>query len=198
MSFTATNTANGLNTFFSIALGKFNSNLGSLDAVTVTLNYALLGGSFNIASPDPGLDQTVESAAGRVTVRQATTNSLGFAQIGETAFTVGTTPSTPFTVPALGNQTFTVTPTSTFTSNSQTIAGSFWSAYQSPNGIGDVVFQVKNRPDINVEGGFFTLDATDFTAETSMTVTYTYTVPEPSTWALLVFGAAAVLARRRR
>jgi hypothetical protein len=198
ISFTNSATANGLNTYFNIALGKFNSNLGSLDAVTVTLNYAQLGGSFKLIATEPNLDQTVDGAAGRVIVRQSPTNSLGFTQQGETAFTVGTTPGTPYTVPALGQQTFAVTPLNAFTNIAQSINSSFWSAYTAPGGTGDVVFQVKNRPDITVEGGVFTLDATDFTVETSMTVTYTYTVPEPSTYALLALSAIGVAAYRWR
>jgi hypothetical protein len=198
-SFTVTNTASGLGSFVNIALGKFNSNLGSLDSVTVTLNYALLGGSFKITSTEEGLDQTVNSAAGRITVRQATTNSLGFTQIGPSTNAVAATPALPYTVPALSEQVFSITPITALTNISQTIDSSFWAAYTSVGGTGDVVFQVRNLPLIEVDGGVYTQDASAFTAETSMTVTYAYTIPEPTTWAMFALGAAvAGLAAARR
>lgn len=201
VSFTATNTATGLNNYVNIALGMFNSNLGSLDSVDVTINYAQLGGSFEVGAPNPTLDQTVNSAAGRIIIRQATTNTLGFTQIGETTNSVTTTPGMPFTVVGGGSQVFTVDPLTALTSVSQSINSSFWDAYSTPGGAGEVVFQVKNRPQISVSGGDFSLTAADFTVETSMTVTYTYTIPEPSTYALLALSALGLAGyqwRRRR
>lgn len=206
VSFTNSATASGLNTYANIALGKFNTGLGTLDSVTVTVRSAILGGSFIIGAPNPLIDQEYESAAGRLIIRQATTNALGFTQLGETSFDVATTPSPIVIVPGGTTNTFNVTPLTAITNTSpsavQAIDSAFWSAYSDPAGSGDVVFQVKNRPDIAIAGGDFFLNATDFTAETTMSVTYVYTVPEPSTWAMLTLGAAAAttmfVARRRR
>jgi hypothetical protein len=198
---TTTNTATGLNTFVNLALGKFDSNLGDLQAVTVTVTYATLGGSFLLAATEPGLDQIVDSAAGRITIQQATTNSLGFTTIGETTNSVTTIPGTPFTVVGAGSQVFDVISFLALSNISQSISNSFWSAYSAPGGVGDVVFQVKNRPEIDVDGGNFTLDGTLFTVETSMAVAYTYVVPEPSTYALLTLAALGLAGyqwRRRR
>jgi hypothetical protein len=205
ISFTNSTTANGLNSYFNLALGKFNTSLGSLDSVTITVHSAVLGGSFIIGAPNPALDQDYEDAAGRITIRQATTNSLGFTQLGETSFNVTTTPAPVITVPGGATNTFSVTPLIAFTNTSpngvQSIPSTFWAAYSDPAGIGDVIFQVKNRPDITISGGDFFLNATDFTAQTTMSVSYTYVVPEPSTRALLVLsaaGAGLVAARRRK
>jgi hypothetical protein len=191
-NFTATATASGLNNYVNLALNKFDTSLGTLEGVTITVNYATLGGSFLLAAPDPNLDQTVNSASGRITIRQATTNSLGFSQIGETTNAVTTTPSLPFTVVGAGSQVFSVAQLTALTNISQTISNSFWSAYSSPGGVGDIIFQVKNRPDIDVEGGVFTLDGTEFTVDTSMTVTYSYIIPEPSTYALITLAALGI------
>lgn len=198
ISFTNSATANGLNTYFSIALGKFNANLGSLDAVTVTVNSAVIGGSFTIGAPTPTLDQEYEDAAARVTIRQATTNALGFTQLGETSYNVTTTPAPIVNIPGGTTNTFSVSPLIAITNIAQSIDVAFWSAYTDPFGSGNVVFQVRNRPDITISGGDFFLDATDFTVGTTMSVTYTYTVPEPSTYALLALSAIGVAAYRRR
>jgi hypothetical protein len=200
ISFTNSTTASGLNSFFNIALGKFNSNLGSLDAVTVTVQSAVIGGSFIIGAPNPALDQEYEGAAARVTIRQATTNALGFTQLGETSYNVTTTPAPIVLIPGGTTNSFSVDSFLALTNIVQSIDSAFWSAYSLPGGSGDVVFQVRNRPDITISGGDFFLNATDFTVETTMSVTYAYTVPEPSTYALFALTALGLAAygwRRR-
>jgi hypothetical protein len=205
ISFTNSATANGLNSYFDIALGKFNTSLGSLESVTVTVHSAVLSGSFIVGAPNPALDQAYEDAASRITIREAPAYSLGFTQLGETSFGLTTTPAPVAIVPGGSTNTFSVTPLIAFTNTSpnavQSIPSTFWADYSDPSGLGDVIFQVKNRPDITISGGDFFLNATDLTAQATMSVSYTYVVPEPSTRALLVLsaaGAGLVAARRRK
>jgi hypothetical protein len=207
LSFTNNAVAGGNNTFANIALNKFDTGLGTLTDVVVTVNFTTIGGSFLVTTPnDSFTDAEVNTSDARITIRQATTNSLGFTQLGQTVFGVDTTPSLTYIVPApSGSQTFGVTSTNVFVGLSQNINSSFWSAYQSIGGVGSVVFQVRNNPDINVSGGVFSLNALAFTADANMTVTYTYNpstpIPEPGTWAagiLLVSGAAYSAWRRRQ
>jgi hypothetical protein len=206
LSFTNNNVAGGNNTFANIALNKFDTGLGTLTDVVVTVNFTTIGGSFDVTTPSNSFtDAEVNSADARITIRQSSLNSLGFTQIGQATFGVGTTPGLPFIVPApSGSQTFGVTGTNVFIGLSQNIDSSFWSAYQSAGGVGSVVFQVRNNPDINISGGVFALNALAFTADANMTVTYTYNpsapIPEPGTWAagLLLLGGAAYSVWRRR
>lgn len=199
VSFTNSATANGLNTYFDLALNKFDAQLGTLTGVEITVQSVVLGGSFRVGAPDPALEQEYEDAAARITIRQAATNALGFTQLGETSFDVTTTPAPIVVIPGGTTNTFSVGSLVAITNIFESIDSSFWSAYTDPVGSGDVVFQVKNRPDITIAGGNFFLDATDFTAQTTMSVTYHF-VPEPSTWALLSLSAAGAgifFARRR-
>ena len=207
VSFTNNATAAGNNTYVNLALGKFDTGLGTLIGVVVTVNFNTIGGSFTVSTPNDSLTPAdVNSADARITIRQATTNSLGFTQIGQSTFGVVTTPSLMYSVPApSGSETFAVTSTNVFVNNVQNISSTFWGAYQSAGGLGSVIFQVRNNPDINISGGVFTLNALAFTSTADMTVTYNYTptapIPEPGTWAvgaLLLGGAAYTMWRRRQ
>lgn len=206
VSFTNNAIAGGNNTFVNLALGKFDTGLGTLTGVVVTINFTQISGSFEVSTPaDSFTDAEVDSADARVTVRQSLVNSLGYTQTGQTAFGVATTPGLPFIVGAPSLQTFNVTSSDVFVGLSQSIDSGFWSAYQSAGGIGSVVFQVRNNPDINVSGGVFTLNASAFTAAANMSVAYNYNpaeaIPEPGTWAvglLLASGAAYTMWRRRQ
>lgn len=203
LSYTNSATAAGNSAYANIALNKFNTGLGSLDAVTVTVNFARLGGSFVVYSDTSDAVTVLDDPAplGRVTVRQSTNNTLGFTQLGETNVAVTTVPAVPVEIPGLGTTTFAVTSQVVYTNIIQSIDPAFWTAYGSADGSGSVVFQIRNRPDITIEGGAYTLNSMPFTAEGNITVTYSYTIPEPSTYALLASGAAvliAVRASRRR
>jgi len=207
ISFTNNATASGNNAYVNLALGKFDTGLGTLTGVVVTVNFNTIGGSFTVTTPsDSAVPADVNSADARVTIRQATTNSLGFSQLGQTSFSVLTTPSLLYTVPApSGSETFAVTSTNVFVNNVQNISSTFWGAYQSAGGLGSVIFQVRNNPDINISGGVFSLNALAFQSTADMTVTYNYSptaaVPEPGTWAvgaLLLGGAAYTVWRRRQ
>jgi len=188
-------------TWADINLQKFNSSWGTLTGVTITINYADLGGSFNVTSTAPAID--VEEAFGSVGVRQKSTNNVGFTQVNSGSVAVTTTPGLLFTIEN-GNQTFGVSSTQALGSSSQNIASGVFSLFQSVDGTGDVVFQTRNNPNVTITGGSYTLDSALFTVNTSMTVTYTYDaapVPEASTYGIALGGlalAGAIIRRRRQ
>jgi len=206
ISFTNSATAAGNNTYVNIALGKFNTGLGSLTGVSVTINFVNLGGTFTVSTPvDSPSDVDFDGAAARLIVRGAS-NALGFTQYGETSFSVDTTPGVGTTISGNGgSQLFAVNSTNVLTSQTRVIATNFWSAYESAGTGQTVAFQIKNRPDVSASGGDFTQSITNFSSAANMTVTYTYSgatpVPEPSTvaaGAFLTLIAGASYWRRRR
>ena len=197
ISFNNTATASGLNSYSNLTLSQFDSALGELTGVTVTVNSLSYGGSFFVTS-GPSSQNELDSADGRATLRQAVGSGLGFTQIGERTDAVTTTPGVGTTFSFGDSQTFFVSALTVVSDDSQTIGSGFWSAY---TGTGSVTFQVKNRPDIAISGGVFTLDSELFTVTADMTVTYEYTptpVPEASTYGLILGGLALAGAAVRR
>ena len=188
------------NSWADINLQKFNMSWGTLTGVKVTINYANLGGSFNVSTAAAAID--VEDASGSVGVRQKSTNNVGFTQVNSGSIAVVTTPATLFTIEN-GNQTFGVNSTTAISSTDYTIGSGYFSLFESANGSGNVVFQTRNSPIITITGGSYTLDSSLFTVNTSMTVEYTYTaaVPEASTYGIALGGlalAGAIIRRRRQ
>jgi hypothetical protein len=205
ISFTNSSTASGNNSFVDLTLGKFDTGLGTLTDVVVTVNFTSLEGSFTVTSGAVNAAQ-VQAAYGLPTLQQSPTNSLGFTPFTPSfpGYAVGTTPSLPASVPANSLQVFDIVSTNVLVNSVQNINSSFWNTYQAAGGVGSVVFQVANAPFVQVFGGGYTLDANAFTATANMTVTYTYNpsapIPEPGTWAagLLLLGGAAYSVWRRR
>ena len=216
ISFTNTSTPSStLNTnlYTSLSLGKFDSSLGSLTDVIVTINFVEVGGSFTVTHPTNNSTGivTLTNAAAWLTVRQSPTNSLGFNQVGRTTNFVGssiTNVSLPYSILSGTTQLFSLASTNYFVGASQNITPAFWNAYQSLGGLGSVIFEVQNRPAAyftGASGAPRPVDAANFVATANMTVTYNYspttTVPEPSSWAvgaLLLCGAAYSVRRRRQ
>ena len=204
-SISFTNSATSIeNTTETLSLSKFNSSLGTLTGVTVTVNFVSIGGSFSVTTTSASPTE-VFSASSALRIRQSATNTIGFTQLGTTSFTIGTAPALEFEVPGNSTQVFTLTPTNVFVAQAQNISSNFWSAYSSAGGSGVVDFEFRNSPTAPSSGGSFSQSLLNFSATANMTVTYTYTsaepIPEPSTvaaGAFLTVLAAASYWRRRR
>lgn len=195
----------GSGVYSNLTLGKFNSDLGDLTQIVVTINFVDVGGSFTIS--DAVDDGTFNFAAAKILVRQ-TNASYGFTNVSSSN-NVTTTPGNNTPILTGSSQTFTVANQRVMESIGQTITGTnFFSAYQSAGGAGTIFFQIRNQPTISTTYalGDATLDVSGFTAAASMSVNYTYTpfgpepVPEPATvmagGLLVLIGAGTYLRRR--
>lgn len=181
------------------AVAKFNSDLGTLTGVEVTVNISHLQGSFTVLNPDPVTSVIVEGLDSVMTVRQAPSSGLGFTIASNTILEVATTPTwASVTILPLTFQVFSVDADQDYTFTPQSINPTYWSAYQSSGGLGTVTFQAKNVPVAPITGGLATQDPTLTVANTQFQVTYTYTVPETSAALLGGLGLLTLLRRRRR
>lgn len=185
--------------FVDFNFGKFDSTLGTLTGVTVTIDFSNLQGSFSVVNNDA----TFVSISGYNSVfqfRQAPSSGLGYSTHGDTIFGVTTTPDWNNVLIA-GNATqgFTIGSGQGFSVTPASIGSGFWSAYESVGGTGYVTFQGLNSQSITTTGSSFTLNSGTAGANTQVTVTYNYSaVPEPSIYALLGAGFLALLAFARR
>ena len=181
------------------AVAKFNSDLGTLTGVEVTVNISHLQGSFKVINPDAVTSLTVGALDATMTVRQAPSSGLGYTQTPAYLYNIATTPPwASVTILPSSSQVFLVDAGQDYTFSPQTITPTYWSAYQSSGGLGTVTFQAKNVPIASITGGVATQDPSLTVANTQFQVTYTYTVPETSAALLGGLGLLTLLRRRRR
>lgn len=190
-------------TWADIALGKFDTRLGTLDSISIEVLSSNFGGYFTASAPTIDDAVTVNSASATAFLRQKSTNSLGFTQVSSGSVSLSTSPGLPSSEISDASVQFTVNSTSALALTSYSVNSSFWDAFKDATGSGSVFFQSRVTPSVNADtvGSGSVINST-ITVANQLRVTYTYTaVPEPSTYGIVLGGlaiAGAVVARRRK
>ena len=186
-------------------LGKFDTGLGTLTAVEITVDFSTLAGSVTVTSKSASTVTVTAFDAAFTVSDPSLTNDLGFNETTARLFTVVTSPIWKGVggtkVSGNSSQVYTIVGGQSYTFSAQNISSNYFTAYESVGGVGAVDIQAINVATIGASGGTYEVDPTATVANTKMTVTYTYdaAVPEPTTiWLLAVAGALGLLAARRR
>ena len=192
-------TNNVSTTYYDFHVGKFNSSLGTLTGVQVSVIQSELTGSVNVTN-NALLNASVDVFNTTFSARQKSTNTLGYSTTSGTIADVVTTADwNVTTISPAQTITFTANSGQSYTIASQSISGAFFAAYSAVGGTGTVDFQARSIPTITTSGGSYTVDSSALATTTQFAVTYTYTaVPETSSAMLGGLGALALLRRRRR
>ena len=201
ISFSNTATAFGDVTYVNLALSQFDSSLGTLTGVTITVNELSIGGSIQLTSI--GQDGTFNNFNTSVRLRQSPANTLGFSTLNYSATSdiegtnvVTVTPGPGSTLSADVLTTISISEYIFLSNSSSEVASTFWGGYI---GSGDILFQVRNDPTASVTANTSNFTGVPATSFADMTVTYTYTpVPEASTYGLILGGLALAGAAVRR
>ena len=194
-------------TVLDFSVAKFNSNLGTLTGVTVTVTSGNLQGSPTVTNPTAGtvginaitdtFYVTTPSASGGYS------SVLGYYSASLITNPVLTTPTrVSVTIPAGETQVLTIDAgqSTTLTSRDriQDIGSGFFSAYQAAGGTGSVTFQAQNIFSITTTGASYTVNSSDVGNNTQFAITYTYSaIPETSSALLGGLGTLVLLRRRR-
>lgn len=175
---------------------QFDTSLGTLTGVTVSITQSNLGGTFDVTNGGlTGIQ--VDAVSSDYRVRQVT-SGLGYTQQFLDIAPLVTTPvSNPSpTINLSQTLTFTITAAQGYIISDQVIGEDFFGAYEGP---GTVTFGIRNRLIVTTTGAIFTVDTADSYTTSQMAITYTYQpIPEPSAALLGGLGALALLRRRRR
>ena len=183
-------------TVLNFDVNKFNSDLGTLTGVVVTVSNGNLQGSPIVTNNTTGVVD-INASADALTVTG--TAGLGYAEDSKYRSDVATTdPWRSVHIAASSAQTLAINAGQTMAIAGQIIDPSFFSAYQSSSGAGAVTFHAQNILTITTTGTTYEVNASDVGVNTHFTVTYTYdVVPEPSTLLLGGLGTLTLLRRRR-
>jgi len=177
-------------------VAKFDTALGTLTGVQVTVPISELQGSVTVTNPTVGT-VSVNNFDSTYYV-YGSSGSLGYTgQVIGIGFTgVATSPDwNTTTIAGSASQPFSITAGQSYTVGAETIAGTYFSAYQ---GSGNVTFELKNNFSVTTTGASYTVDTSAAGANSQVAVTYTYTpIPEPAA-ALLGSIGMILLFRRRR
>lgn len=178
---------------------KFNQSLGTLTAVTFTIVSSVDQGSFTIQNNAPS-SARVRNPLDSLYVVDNQGSGGDYIAMNVSLTTAPSTSGTGASLAANSSGTYTLAANQTLASNiSFNIASIFWGSYSSSNGTGLVSFDVDHTPAVTVTGGNYTADTSNVKANTTLSLTYTYTaVPEPSNYVLFGLGALALVVAYRR
>lgn len=171
--------------------------MGTLTNVLVTLQFGTLQGEFTVTNTDTS-DASVVSYDSMLTIRQNPINSLGYNTYSSTIFDVTTIPDWTSTIIA-GNggvQVFDIGTALNFATNVQTINSTNFPSYKSIGGTGTVALQARNIQIITTSGSGYSLNSGTAGADIILSVDYYYLlapIPEPSTYAMIIFGGLIML-----
>ena len=194
-----TNTVSGAGTTFNFS--KFNSSLGTLNAITFSILSSVDSGSFFVQNNNVG-SVLVRTPRDFLTVVDNQASGADYYGNNRTLVTTPATGATGFSLAGNSSQTFTITPVSLIGVGPVDYdLSSYFAAY---TGSGFVSFNAAIAPSVTITGGSVTFDMSGVDNTTAMSLTYDYTaaaVPEPSQVAasmLLIGGIAGFLIVRRR
>ena len=184
------------NNFSNYNVQQFDSTLGTLTGVQVTVPLSDLQGSVTVTN---GLATVVNVSQfdSALTVQQS--GSLGYTTEHDTIYSVVTSPDWNTTnIPAYSPQLFSISGGQSFSVSSQSIASTYFGAYESAGATGNETFQIKNVQSITTTGAIYTVDSSAAGTNSQVAVTYTYTpIPEPSAGLLGGLGLLGLVRRRR-
>ena len=205
--FTNTISQTGTNTVYrswqNFVFDQFNEadpvkgGLFDLLGVTVTINSSELAGSSWVRNDGEGPASVTGYSS---TFQVSATNTLGYTAFSNTNTAIATTPDwSTVTIASGATQNLALDAGQFFvnplTPNIQNIADTYFSAYR---GAGTIAFALRNPMLLASDGDDYQAVTTGAGAFTSMTVAYTYGVPEPSTYILFGLGGLALVVAYRR
>lgn len=167
--------------YTNIDVPKFNTSLGTLTGVQVSVVQSALTGSADVTN-NANTVTTVGTFDSYYNVK-GVTSGLGYTQTAPIKYDVATTPDwNPITINPAETVTLVVVDGQSFNIGSQNIAAAYFSTYASVGGAGVVTFAAKSTQNISTTGGSYSVNSSSVKTRTQFAVIYTYTtavVPEP-------------------
>ena len=188
-------TFDAVNNFTDFNLSQFDTTLGTLTGVQLIVDFSTLQGSFQVGNPTGSV--AIVSQADNVLTIQAVTSGLGYAAKHGYIYSMTTTPDwNTASIAAADLVTFTIGGGQNLLTNDQTsISSSYFDAYK---GSGSITLKAKDVNSVTTSGVSYTVDSSNTSANTKVTVKYTFTaIPEPTTLALCVGGLGMLLVGQR-
>ena len=189
-------------TYTNFDVAKFDSSLGTLTGVQVSVVQSTLAGSVDVTNS--AVTATNVGTFDSTYYVKGVTSGLGYSTTASTIFDVETTPAWgSVTIAPSNTVTLTVADGQAFSVSPQNIAAAYFSTYSSVGGAGVVTFAAKNTQTISTTGSSYSVNSSLAKTATKFAVSYTYStaapVPEPrGVMGISVMALAWLVLRRRQ